>query len=119
VGGERNIASALALVFGTKHFARGSAPVTRLMIQHETRYRYEKPVSFGPQRLMLRPRDSHGLKVEKASLAVSPPAPRTPSGALTTRSALAPGTRDTKSDRTPLALAATGLACAGRRVNVG
>jgi len=73
VGGERNIASALALVFGTKHFARGSAPVTRLMIQHETRYRYEKPVSFGPQRLMLRPRDSHGLKVERASLAVSPP----------------------------------------------
>ncbi len=43
------------------------------MIQHETRYRYEKPVAFGPQRLMLRPRDSHGLKVEKASIAVGPP----------------------------------------------
>lgn len=42
------------------------------MIQHETRYRYEKPVAFGPQRLLLRPRDSHGLKVEKASLAVGP-----------------------------------------------
>jgi len=47
--------------------------VTRLLIQHETRYRYEKPVSFGAQRLMLRPRDSHGLKVEQASLAVGPP----------------------------------------------
>jgi YD repeat-containing protein len=45
------------------------------MIQHETRYRYEKPVSFGPHRLMLRPRDSHGLKVEQASLAVGPPGP--------------------------------------------
>jgi len=47
--------------------------VTRLLIQHETRYRYEKPVAFGPQRLLLRPRDSHGLKVERASLAVNPP----------------------------------------------
>ena len=45
----------------------------RLMIQHETRYRYEKPVAFGPQRLLVRPRDSHGLKVEQASLAVGPP----------------------------------------------
>jgi YD repeat-containing protein len=43
------------------------------MIQHETRYRYEKPVAFGQQRLLLRPRDSHGLKVEQASLAVGPP----------------------------------------------
>ncbi|WGM39075.1 transglutaminase family protein [Caulobacter sp. NIBR1757] len=49
------------------------ATVARLMIQHETRYHYEKPVAFGPQRLMLRPRDSHGLKVEKASIAVGPP----------------------------------------------
>ena len=42
------------------------------MIHHETRYRYARPVAFGPQRLLLRPRDSHGLKVEKASLAVGP-----------------------------------------------
>jgi YD repeat-containing protein len=47
--------------------------VTRLLIHHETRYRYERPVSFGPHRLLLRPRDSHGLRVEKASLSVSPP----------------------------------------------
>lgn len=47
--------------------------MTRLLIQHETRYRYEKPVAFGAQRLLLRPRDSHGLKVEQASLAVGPP----------------------------------------------
>ena len=49
------------------------ATVTRLIIQHETRYHYEKPVAFGLQRLMLRPRDGHGLKVEKASIAVGPP----------------------------------------------
>lgn len=46
--------------------------MTRLLIRHETRYRYERPVSFGPQRLMLRPRDSHGLRVEETYLGLSP-----------------------------------------------
>ncbi len=46
--------------------------MTRLLIHHATRYRYERPVSFGPQRLLLRPRDSHGLRVERASLSVTP-----------------------------------------------
>jgi transglutaminase-like putative cysteine protease len=44
-----------------------------LTIRHETRYRYAKPVSFGPHRLMLRPRDSHDLRLVDAELTLSPP----------------------------------------------
>lgn len=46
--------------------------MTRLTITHETRYSYERPVAFGPQRLLLRPRDSHAVRVVEASLSVSP-----------------------------------------------
>jgi transglutaminase-like putative cysteine protease len=46
--------------------------VTRLIITHETMYQYERPVAFGPHRLLLRPRDSHAIRVEEASLIVSP-----------------------------------------------
>ncbi len=46
--------------------------MTRLLIRHETRYAYERPVGFGPQRLLLRPRDSHGLRVERTALTLSP-----------------------------------------------
>lgn len=45
----------------------------RLRILHETRYYYERPVSFGPQRLMIRPRDSHALRIVEASLRLFPP----------------------------------------------
>lgn len=45
----------------------------RLRILHETRYYYEQPVRFGPQRLMLRPRDSHALRIVQASLRLFPP----------------------------------------------
>lgn len=47
--------------------------MTRLTIRHETRYSYERPVSFGQHRLLIRPRDSHALRVLTASLAFSPP----------------------------------------------
>jgi transglutaminase-like putative cysteine protease len=47
--------------------------MARLRILHETRYYYERPVSFGPQRLMLRPRDSHALRIVEASLSLFPP----------------------------------------------
>lgn len=47
--------------------------MTRLTIRHETRYAYEHPVSFGPHRLLVRPRDSHATRVLQASLAFSPP----------------------------------------------
>jgi YD repeat-containing protein len=46
--------------------------MTRLTIVHETRYTYERPVRFGPQRLLLRPRDSHAIRVVDASLGLSP-----------------------------------------------
>lgn len=44
-----------------------------LTVRHETRYRYSAPVSFGPHRLMLRPRDSHDLRLVDAELTLSPP----------------------------------------------
>jgi YD repeat-containing protein len=47
--------------------------MTRLFIRHETRYAYERPVRFGPQRLLIRPRDSHAIRLIDASLELSPP----------------------------------------------
>ena len=47
--------------------------MTRLSIRHETTYRYGQPVAFGPQRLMVRPRDSHAVRLVDASLELSQP----------------------------------------------
>ncbi len=44
----------------------------RLRILHETHYDYDHPVGFGPQRLMIRPRDSHALRIVQASLRLFP-----------------------------------------------
>src|SRR5438046_2128693 len=44
-----------------------------LTIRHATVYRYENAVTLGPHRLMLRPRDSHDLRLVAAELALSPP----------------------------------------------
>ena len=44
-----------------------------LTVRHSTTYRYAAPVIFGPHRLMLRPRDSHDLRIVEASLTLSPP----------------------------------------------
>ena len=46
--------------------------MTRLTIRHETRYAYERPVSFGLHRLLLRPRDSHATRLVEATLTFSP-----------------------------------------------
>lgn len=43
----------------------------RLSILHETRYSYEKPVSFTPHFLLVRPRDSHAVRLIDASLKLS------------------------------------------------
>jgi transglutaminase-like putative cysteine protease len=43
-----------------------------LTVRHATTYRYEAPVTFGPHRLMLRPRDSHDLRLVGAELSFSP-----------------------------------------------
>ncbi|PZQ65307.1 MAG: transglutaminase family protein [Phenylobacterium zucineum] len=45
----------------------------RLSIRHETIYDYERPVSFATHRMLLRPRDSHAIRVVDATLTVSPP----------------------------------------------
>jgi len=42
-------------------------------VRHATIYRYSAPVRFGQHRLMLRPRDSHDLRLVDAELALSPP----------------------------------------------
>jgi transglutaminase-like putative cysteine protease len=44
-----------------------------LSVRHATRYTYARPVSFGRHRLMLRPRDSHDLRLVAAELTLSPP----------------------------------------------
>ncbi|MGI8525038.1 MAG: transglutaminase family protein [Pseudolabrys sp.] len=44
-----------------------------LTVRHATTYRYGRPVFFGPHRLMLRPRDSHDLRLIGAELSLSPP----------------------------------------------
>ncbi len=46
----------------------------RLSVRHTTEYRYARPVTFGPHRLMFRPRDSHDLRLVDTSLTLEPPA---------------------------------------------
>jgi transglutaminase-like putative cysteine protease len=48
--------------------------LTILDVRHTTVYRYGRPVQLGDHRLMLRPRDSHDLRLIETSLNVSPPA---------------------------------------------
>jgi hypothetical protein len=42
-------------------------------ILHETRYSYARPVGFGAHRLLIRPRDSHAIRIVEASLQTSLP----------------------------------------------
>ena len=48
--------------------------MTVLSVHHTTVYRYRRPVVLGDHRLMLRPRDSHDLRLIEANLIFSPPA---------------------------------------------
>jgi transglutaminase-like putative cysteine protease len=43
-----------------------------LTIHHKTEYRYDRPVAFGEHRIMLRPRDSHDLRVLSGDLDIEP-----------------------------------------------
>jgi len=45
-----------------------------LSVQHTTTYRYRRPVRFGEHRAMLRPRDSHDLRLLNTALVISPTA---------------------------------------------
>jgi transglutaminase-like putative cysteine protease len=46
--------------------------MTILNVLHRTRYRYANPVTFGDHRMMMRPRDSHDLRLIDTSLTLSP-----------------------------------------------
>ena len=46
--------------------------MTTLQISHRTRYAYDRPVAFGGHRLLIRPRDSHDMRILDSSLVVSP-----------------------------------------------
>jgi transglutaminase-like putative cysteine protease len=46
----------------------------RVAIIHRTTYRYAQKVQFGQHRLMIRPRDSHDMRLLEATLTTSPPA---------------------------------------------
>jgi transglutaminase-like putative cysteine protease len=48
--------------------------MTVLNVRHATVYRYSRPVALGDHRLMLRPRDSHDLRLIRTNLTFSPPA---------------------------------------------
>lgn len=43
-----------------------------MTVRHVTRYSYASDVTLGPHRLMLRPRDSHDLRLVETTLSVSP-----------------------------------------------
>ena len=45
-----------------------------LSVEHQTLYRYAKPVEFHDHRLMCRPRDSHDLRLLETGLAITPAA---------------------------------------------
>jgi len=45
-----------------------------IRVLHETRYSYDQPTSFGPHRLMLRPRDSFDIRILRTGLTIDPPA---------------------------------------------
>jgi transglutaminase-like putative cysteine protease len=49
-------------------------PLIALKIHHTTTYRYRQPVSLGPHRLMLRPRESRDLRLVSSDVAVTPAA---------------------------------------------
>jgi transglutaminase-like putative cysteine protease len=48
--------------------------MTVVTVRHRTVYRYANPVQFGPHRLMLRPRDSHDLRLLETNLVIQPAA---------------------------------------------
>ena len=50
----------------------GGHRVAVFEIHHRTVYRYARPVTFGEHRAMIRPRDSHDLRVLDAKLSLSP-----------------------------------------------
>jgi hypothetical protein len=48
--------------------------VPTLTVTHTTTYRYASPVSFGEHRMLMRPRDSHDLRLLETALLLRPAA---------------------------------------------
>lgn len=48
----------------------------RLTVEHKTVYQYANPVKLGPHRMMIRPRDSHDIRLLETRLIVEPPPKR-------------------------------------------
>jgi transglutaminase-like putative cysteine protease len=48
--------------------------MTIVQIRHRTHYRYHAPVSLGPHRLMLRPREAHEVQLGRFDLTITPKA---------------------------------------------
>jgi len=46
----------------------------RIPITHLTEYHYHVPVTFGPHRALLRPREGHDLHIESSRLEIEPKA---------------------------------------------
>jgi transglutaminase-like putative cysteine protease len=44
----------------------------KLRIQHRTTYKYNESVSFGPHKILIRPREGHDLHIESSILDISP-----------------------------------------------
>ncbi len=44
----------------------------QLRIRHRTTYNYRQPVSFGPHKVMIRPREGHDLHIESSVLEITP-----------------------------------------------
>ncbi|MGC1479958.1 MAG: transglutaminase family protein [Chthoniobacterales bacterium] len=44
----------------------------RIRIAHLTEYRYDQPVSFGPHRVIVRPREGHDVHIESSKLEIYP-----------------------------------------------
>ena len=53
---------------------RTGVRLNTLQIHHRTTYRYREPISLGPHRLMLRPRESRDLRLISSELVTDPPA---------------------------------------------
>ncbi len=52
---------------------RKTPPVPQVRIVHSTTYRYARPVRFTTHRVMLRPRDSHDLRLRGTKWSIQPP----------------------------------------------
>jgi transglutaminase-like putative cysteine protease len=62
------------VILNRSNAAYWELPLITLRINHRTTYRYRRPVSLGPHRLMLRPRESRDLRLISSDVTVTPSA---------------------------------------------